>query len=473
MPSATKKTRPHRFFLRHARRIWWLQRLTDAIFVILLLLAFTAAFGISINRPYWILAGITGLMTPLILKMTGVYDSPDLSQPTSVCPKIFAGWTIITAILFFVGFLTQTTQIFSRILIGVWLVGVPLMLAVLHIQARVWLQKLQASGYNSRRAVIAGTGELGGMLADRIHQTPQLGIQLCGFFTEFPVEMLPKIPYKPLIGTVDELPDYVRRYRIDVVYITLPLQQEQLISKAISELQDTTACVYFVPNVTMFSLMQARTHEIDGIPLISVWEVPFSGIQYLLKRLMDIVVAGGVLLLLSPLLLAIAIAVKCSSPGPILFKQRRYGVSGQEILVYKFRSMRVEENGPVVTQATRNDPRVTKVGAFLRKSSLDELPQFMNVLQGRMSIVGPRPHAVAHNEHYRQLIQGYMLRHLVKPGITGWAQVNGFRGETETLDKMEKRIEYDLEYLRKWSLWLDLMIILRTATVFFRRQNAY
>jgi putative colanic acid biosynthesis UDP-glucose lipid carrier transferase len=221
------------------------------------------------------------------------------------------------------------------------------------------------------------------------------------------------------------------------------------------------------------NLMQARYYEINGVPVIPLWEIPFSEIQYFLKRTVDIIVGSLALAMLSPIMIVIAIAIKLDSPGPVLFKQRRYGFNGQEILVYKFRSMTVAENEDTVKQAQKNDPRVTKVGAVLRRTSLDELPQFINVLQGRMSIVGPRPHAVAHNEHYRRLISGYMLRHKVKPGITGWAQVHGFRGETDTIDKMKKRIEYDLDYMKRWSLSLDFEIILRTFLVWFQGTNAY
>ena len=180
-----------------------------------------------------------------------------------------------------------------------------------------------------------------------------------------------------------------------------------------------------------------------------------------------------ILVLISPIMLALAIGVKLSSPGPIIFKQRRNGLDGEEIIVYKFRSMRAMDNGAVVKQATKGDPRITKFGAFIRRTSLDELPQFINVLQGRMSIVGPRPHAVAHNEQYRKRIKGYMLRHKVKPGITGWAQVNGLRGETDTIDKMKARVEYDLEYLRNWSLGLDLQIIVRTVRLVLFDRHAY
>jgi len=211
----------------------------------------------------------------------------------------------------------------------------------------------------------------------------------------------------------------------------------------------------------------------NGVPVVGICETPFTGTNDLVKRVSDIVLATVILVLISPLMLAIAAGVKLSSPGPILFKQRRYGVDGRKIVVYKFRTMTVAEDGDVVRQATKNDARITRFGGFLRRTSLDELPQFINVLQGRMSVVGPRPHAVAHNELYRKLIRGYMIRHKVRPGITGLAQVNGYRGETETVEKMKARIEYDLSYLRNWSLLLDLQIILKTVVVVLRKQNAY
>jgi putative colanic acid biosysnthesis UDP-glucose lipid carrier transferase len=220
-------------------------------------------------------------------------------------------------------------------------------------------------------------------------------------------------------------------------------------------------------------LIQARIDTIGDIPVVAVCETPFYGINGLIKRVSDLALASLILVLVCPLMLAIAIGVKLGSPGPALFKQRRYGLDGREIIVYKFRTMTVLEDGDVIRQATRSDPRVTSFGAFLRRYSLDELPQFINVLQGRMSIVGPRPHAVAHNEMYRKLIRGYMIRHKVKPGITGLAQVNGLRGETQTVEKMKARIDYDLAYLRNWSLLLDVQIILKTIVVVLQKHNAY
>ena len=245
------------------------------------------------------------------------------------------------------------------------------------------------------------------------------------------------------------------------------------IHKLLSELRDTTASIYFVPDIFTFDLIQARMDSIHGIPVVAVCETPFYGVSGLLKTLSDYLLAAVSLVLICPLLLGIALGIKLSSPGPVLFKQRRYGLDGKQISVYKFRTMTVLEDGDQIRQATRDDGRITPFGRFLRRTSLDELPQFINVLQGRMSIVGPRPHAVAHNEMYRKLIDGYMVRHKVKPGITGWAQVNGLRGETETVEKMRERIEYDLAYLRNWSLRLDLKILLRTILLVFRDRSAY
>jgi len=253
----------------------------------------------------------------------------------------------------------------------------------------------------------------------------------------------------------------------------LPMIGHPRVVKLLEGLRDSTVSVYFVPDIFTTRLMQARIDVVHGIPLMAVCESPFYGVLGLAKRLSDIAFAAAVLLAIAPIFIAVAIGVRMSSPGPILFKQRRYGLDGREILVYKFRSMSVTEDGEKrYTQVTRNDSRVTAFGAFIRRTSLDELPQFLNVLEGSMSVVGPRPHAIAVNEHYRRLIPSYMIRHKVKPGITGWAQVNGYRGGDD-LPTMTKRIEFDLDYLSNWSLWFDLQIIMRTVAVVWRDRQAY
>ena len=239
----------------------------------------------------------------------------------------------------------------------------------------------------------------------------------------------------------------------------------------LDDLRDTTASIYYVPDIFVYDLIQARTADLAGMPVIAMCETPFYGYRGIVKRLMDVSIAGTALVALLPVLLIVALLVLLTSPGPVIFRQTRYGLDGGQITVYKFRSMTVMEDGSDVVQARRNDSRMTTIGALLRRTSLDELPQLVNVLQGRMSLVGPRPHAVAHNEQYRRLIKGYMIRHKVKPGITGLAQVNGCRGETTQLEEMQARVQYDLDYLRGWSVGLDLLILWRTFLLLFRRED--
>jgi putative colanic acid biosynthesis UDP-glucose lipid carrier transferase len=295
-----------------------------------------------------------------------------------------------------------------------------------------------------------------------------------GFFDFRRADRLPDtIDPAHLIGHCKDVSEFSRAHGVTSIYIALPLSNVPRIGEMIRELRDTTASIYFVPDVFAFDLIQGRLVEINGMPAISVCDTPFHGMDAVMKRVTDIVLAGVGLLLLAPLMILIALAVKLTSAGPVLFRQRRYGLNGEEILIYKFRSMRVCEDGAVIKQATKTDNRVTPLGRVLRSTSLDELPQLLNVLEGKMSVVGPRPHAVAHNEQYRKLINGYMIRHKVRPGITGLAQVNGLRGETETVEKMRTRVRFDLEYLSHWSPWLDVKIIFKTLWVIARDQNAY
>jgi putative colanic acid biosynthesis UDP-glucose lipid carrier transferase len=283
------------------------------------------------------------------------------------------------------------------------------------------------------------------------------------------------VPHKPVKGncSASDFADIVRSQAITHVYLAMPISTTPRIEDLIKELRDTTASIYFVPNIFAFDLVQARCVEINGMPALSICDSPVQGMSGVWKQVFDVVLATLVLATIWPILLGIALAIKATSPGPVLFKQRRYGLHGEEILVYKFRTMTVCEDGSIVEQATKQDRRITRLGAFLRRMSLDELPQILNVLEGKMSFVGPRPHAVAHNEAYRKLINGYMIRHKVRPGITGWAQVNGLRGETSSVEKMQVRVQYDLDYLKNWSLWLDVRIIARTALIILRDHNAY
>jgi putative colanic acid biosynthesis UDP-glucose lipid carrier transferase len=306
---------------------------------------------------------------------------------------------------------------------------------------------------------------------------PELGYRFTGYYDDRKLEAGRRLPCaeKEWKGDLAQLYEDARSGVLEIVFVSLPLQAEKRVREILDQLGDTTATVFYVPDLFVFNLVSSRCVMIQGIPCFSVYGSPFDQepLDGLLKRTEDVILSTLILLFALLPMLLIAIGVKISSPGPVIFRQRRYGVDGAPIDVWKFRTMTVCENGSKVTQATRSDPRIKPFGAFLRRYSLDELPQFFNVLQGRMSIVGPRPHAVAHNELYRKEISQYMLRHKVKPGITGLAQVSGCRGETDTLEKMERRVAYDLRYIQNWSLLLDLKIIFLTLFRVFRDPNAY
>lgn len=387
---------------------------------------------------------------------------------------ILFSWFMIALLILFFGYATRSLKLFSPDAIITWLWLGPLIQVASHLLFRLTTPLLLKSQSGTRRAIIVGMNEQGMELAERILSNPYSDIELVGFFDDRCPERLPAPTEQwKLLGKISDLCTYTKENRIHLIYLSLPMATQQRILNVLDDLRDTTASVYFVPDFFVTDLIQGRMGQVCNMPVVSVCETPFTGTNGIVKRLSDIVLSLLIMLMISPILLGIALAVKFTSPGPIIFKQRRYGLNGEEIIVYKFRSMTVCEDGGNIQQAQKNDKRLTRIGGFLRKSSLDELPQFINVLQGRMSIVGPRPHAVAHNELYRKLIKGYMVRHKVKPGITGWAQVNGLRGETETLDKMQARIEYDLDYLRHWSLGLDLKIIFMTVAVVFKDQYAY
>jgi Undecaprenyl-phosphate glucose phosphotransferase len=442
------------------------QAMLDPAVVIAALLACTAAFDQSFDAPYMILALI-------VFSLIFPGSAPRRATFPGLAGDVLASWLVVVALLFLLGWATRTLGAFDSRVVYAWVLGTPLALIAAHVAFPLVMPRVLDAQGVQRTAIIAGGGELGRKLAERIRATPYLGIRVAGFFDDRGQGRVSGIDPSLMLGNLQQLVAYVKAHHVDLIYVTLPMASQPRIVKLLDELHDTTASIYFTPDIFLFHLIQARMDAIGGIPVVAVCETPFYGLNGMVKRASDIVLAALILALIAPLMLAIAIGVKRSSPGPILFKQRRYGLDGREIVVYKFRTMKVQEDGDVIRQATRDDARVTRFGAYLRRTSLDELPQFINVLQGRMSVVGPRPHAVAHNEMYRKLIKGYMIRHKVRPGITGWAQVNGLRGETDTLDKMKERIEYDLEYLRNWSLLLDLQIVVKTVFVVLRKQNAY
>ncbi len=386
---------------------------------------------------------------------------------------IATSWLGLISILVLFGYATQSFGFFNAEALIVWAVLTPVLQWVGVAIGQSALRRLAAEPQNRHTAVVIGAGPLGVKVAKALHEAHEQGVDFVGYFDDRTDERLHAEATPLRVGSLKDAATFIRAHSIREVYITLPLGSQPRIVELLEQLQGTTASIFFVPDVFGISIIQGRLQDLNGVPVVGICETPFTGTNDLVKRVSDIVLASIILILISPVLLAIAAGVKLSSPGPAIFRQKRNGLDGGEIVVYKFRSMRAMDNGSVVKQATKADPRITRFGAFIRRTSLDELPQFINVLQGRMSIVGPRPHAVAHNEQYRQLIKAYMVRHKVRPGITGWAQVNGHRGETDTIEKMQARVEYDLEYLRNWSLGLDLQIIARTIKLVFFDRNAY
>lgn len=447
------------------------KRLLDPFLIWGLLILIAWAYDEPFTGYYLMLMIITFFISSYIYEQTNIYRTWRSGKLFAYISDTLIGWGIIISILMFLGFATKLTYYYSEQVILSWFIATPIALINSHLIVRKIANNLRKGG-EVRSAVIVGANDTGLKIAKRIEEYPYLLMEVRGFFDDRD-ESRNSSPIPSLLGGVSGVADYVRVHNIKMIFISLPMTAQPRIRALLDDLHDTTASIYFLPDVYIFDLMQARFDNVGGIPVVAICESPFLGVDNVIKNFSDFVLSALILVLLSPLMLGITLAVKLTSPGPAIFKQRRYGLNGEEIIVYKFRSMSVSEDGQKIEQAHRNDPRITKIGSFLRRTSLDELPQFINVLQGRMSIVGPRPHAVAHNELYRKLIKGYMLRHKVKPGITGWAQVNGLRGETEVLDKMQARIEYDLNYLQHWSIWLDLWIIMRTVWVVLRNDNAY
>jgi Undecaprenyl-phosphate glucose phosphotransferase len=449
-----------------------LNRIAAPLLVVCTLLLISRLFEVEFTREYLVLAVLSFLASSLVFGELNPFRSLQKANLVKSLRNLLIGWLFVFGILLFVGYATKFSAYYSRRVLLTWFLIAPLTLFLCGVLAPA-LIAMTGAGRQGRTAVIAGASELGLHLAQRLETYGLFPTLVKAYFDDREPHRLPARSREMLWGTLADLANYVQKNCIQSIYITLPMAAQPRTLKLLDELKDTTASVYFVPDVSMFILGRMHFDEVGSIPVLAVCESPFTGVNGIIKRACDLVIALLVLVLLLPLIIAIAISVKLSSAGPIIFKQRRYGLDGREIVIYKFRTMSVCEDGPIIEQAKRNDNRVTRIGAFLRRTSLDELPQFINVLQGRMSVVGPRPHAVAHNEMYRKLIKGYMMRHKVRPGITGWAQIHGLRGRTDTVDKMRARIEYDLDYLRSWSLLLDLWIIVRTAGIICKDAKAY
>jgi putative colanic acid biosysnthesis UDP-glucose lipid carrier transferase len=474
----------------------------------------TLLLGVSLPLVQWLtcqslnqLTTICSLAACIVLfvvgELFGMYrPSRGRSADTEVGIAT-AAWTTTFIAVILIGLLTRTTDSFARSSIVAWYFTGGLFLLCTHMTVRSILESLGKRGYGARKTAIVGANRLGLEIARNASLAHDSGLKIVGFFddrgngtqaleanaskthestihgadaqldethTDRRAELVGDVPL--FLGNSEKLLEMIRLGEIDTVLVTLPMRAEKRIQSLLDMLSNTTASAYIVPDFFVFELLHSRWTHVGGLPVVSVFESPMYGVDGLFKRALDLCISLIGVAMISPVLLACAILIKSTSAGPIFFRQKRYGLDGKEILVWKFRSMVTCDNGPVVKQATKDDPRITPVGRILRKTSLDELPQLFNVIEGNMSLVGPRPHATAHNEHFRKLIRGYMMRHKVKPGITGLAQVEGSRGETDTTEKMEKRISLDHRYIRDWSIWMDVKILFKTFFVVLK-QDAY
>ena len=450
----------------------WLMDALPAVLAGVMFYPLTRMYDVDYDRPFLVLSILAATLTLAVLPAHS-QGSQIVSGRLELATTLLWRWAVLVACLLALGYVTKFSEEYSRRVVVTWVLVTPVFLVLLQLLLHSITRALLMDSAHARRAVIVGCTVASQELARRLAQHTELGMSVAGFFDDRGSDRLGCSRHTQLLGRFGDVAAFVKDRDIDMIFIAISPGQVARVRELLHELGDTTASIYFVPDVTGFDMIQQRASEILGVPVVAMCETPFHGYRGLVKRLMDVVLGSVALVLLSPLLLGIAWAVRRSSPGPVLFRQRRYGLDGREILVYKFRTMTVCEDGARVTQASKSDTRVTPVGRHLRRWSLDELPQLFNVMLGTMSLVGPRPHAVAHNEEYRKLIKRYMVRHKVLPGITGLAQVRGCRGETARVEDMEARVVHDLEYMRNWSPLMDLQILVATVFAVIRTDRAY
>jgi putative colanic acid biosysnthesis UDP-glucose lipid carrier transferase len=459
----------------HSNKLPIFARLLDVIVIGLTLWSILdlAAVEWDNKHTWWLLIAIVGF--GVFASLNDLYRSARAMTILTEVRLIAISWFCVLFVLLCIDQVNLLIDPIYKKYFWYWNLAVPIEIISWHVIVRSAAKKIRKMDKNHHRVAIVGATMLGAELEKIFREDDTMPLDFIGFFDDRQriTEGSYQFDLTKLVGDTDQLIKLAKECAVDIVYIALPLRAEIRIKDIVEQLSDSTVSVHFVPDLFVFDMLSASVNNIKGIPVISILDTPFYGVDGAVKRIFDIVFSIAALLIMAFPLLLIALAVRLTSPGPVLFKQRRYGFRGEEIIVWKFRSMTVCEDTHQIVQAKKNDPRVTKIGRFLRRTSLDELPQFFNVLQSTMSVVGPRPHAIAHNEFYRGQVKGYMLRHKVKPGITGLAQVNGYRGETDTLEKMEGRIQYDLNYIRNWSLWIDIKIILLTVFKGFTSTKAY
>ena len=421
----------------------------------------------NIDRQYEDFALLIATISAPIFSLAGAYNRHH-GYLTGLS-RLLLAWTVLIGTLALIGFITKTSASFSRIIMVGWAFSSLLILSTSYILIHYLIKTYSNSLQKRCNTIIIGTNHNANKLARKISK--KRNEPLIGMISVS--EKNKNVTKLPILGEIDDIYKIIQEKNINRIYIVLPLQEAEIIHRIYINLLDLNIDIIWMPDFSQLILLNNSYSEIDGLPLFHLSESPLTSYPTaaMTKAVMDRMVAMLSILLCSPVLIAVAIAVKLSSPGPIIFKQKRHGWNGKVIEVWKFRSMRIHDDQQV-KQATKGDPRITRVGAFIRRTSLDELPQLFNVLQGSMSLVGPRPHAIEHNDYYTGKINAYMARHRIKPGITGLAQISGCRGETETIEKMERRVELDITYINHWSLWLDIKILLKTPFTLFSK-NIY
>jgi putative colanic acid biosynthesis UDP-glucose lipid carrier transferase len=451
--------------------------LTQAVALPLLALALLLGlrwyFGVAFDQYFVLLLAVVAVLAAGLLQPERGLMPQLIGGRRQLIMRVALRWLMLLFMLLAVGYATKSSGEYSRKMLLTWAVTTPGLLIGAALLLHEGLKQMLSDPSSARRAIFVGYNEISVSLAQRVERNSSAALRVSGFFDDRAPHRLGGAPQAVIRGGLKDIVGFVQQNAIDVIFVALAVSHISRVQKLLDDLRDTTVSIYYVPMVFPFDSIQGGTSEFLGVPLIALCETPFHGYRGVSKRLTDLILASAILIPAAPVMLAIATLIRFSSAGPVIFKQRRYGLDGQEITVYKFRTMTVTEDGDSIPQAMEADSRITPLGRFLRRSSLDELPQLLNVLQGRMSLVGPRPHAVAHNELYRKLIKGYMVRHKVAPGMTGLAQVHGMRGETRTVEQMEARLKYDLDYLRNWSPLLDLKILFKTVLIVARGEKAY
>ena len=466
------------FFDRNNSFIWNMARLFDVSFLVLsgvwvYMIRFNANLS-QIPEAYFYPIIVAAILSVFIFPQFDLYQSWRGRRWFSHLRAIFLALLSVLLVLTLLFVFLKVSEKFSRLWLINWFALSFALIVGYRFLTYLLLTRIRSSGYNRRNVLVVGAGDLGKLVSQNLLSQRSSGYDIALFLDDNSEIQSKTIDGVDVLTDMEKIEFYVQKFNIREVWIALPLRAEKRLKEIIALLRYSMVSIKLIPDIFGLELMNHSVCKVAGVYALDLRSTPMVGWRQLVKYLEDRIIGLFIFILIIPILILISIGVKLTSPGPVLFKQRRHGWDGDIINVYKFRTMKVhQENSGQVSQATKNDSRITKLGSFLRKTSLDELPQFYNVLQGRMSIVGPRPHAIEHNEMYKSKVDKYMLRHKMKPGITGWAQINGLRGETDTLEKMQKRVEYDLYYIQNWSLWPDLKIIFLTIFKGFVDKNAY